>query len=291
MGFVTSQRLLGAAIAVAAGLALMPSAWMRPWADDLQAILHLPVRPVQALVAEARLWMRPGVDLYQDMTHGEAELAAQRDALQGELDRERIRTATLEAQLMELRVVVDADTRAGWRPVLATVVERPAGRRARLLGLNVGAAQGVVEGDPVVVGGNRLVGRVHGPSESGRAWVVPLDDGRIGRIDALVYPAHRIGASIRDGTMLQLLPDGRGYLQGELERAVAIKPGDVVLLNDPTWKSAAQGMRIGVVERIGALDANPLRTGVTVRMEIDPTRVGGVTVKVADSPKSTGGGS
>jgi hypothetical protein len=40
-------------------------------------------------------------------------------------------------------------------------------------------------------------------------------------------------------------------------------------------------MRVGVVERVGKLDANPLRTRIDVRMETEPARVGRVIVKVA----------
>jgi hypothetical protein len=36
-----------------------------------------------------------------------------------------------------------------------------------------------------------------------------------------------------------------------------------------------------VVERVGKLDANPLRTRIDVRMETEPARVGRVIVKVA----------
>jgi cell shape-determining protein MreC len=246
------------------------------------AVLTLPLRPAEIVLAAAAQWLRPPENLYPVLSADAANLAQERDALQGELDRERIRSAALETQLAEFRVVMNADTRGGWRPVLARVVERPSGRRARLLGLNVGATQGVSEGDPVVVGGNRLVGRIYGPVDDSRAWVVPIDDSRIGRIDALVFPAGRVGTTAREGTMIQLRPQGGGLLVGELERAASIQPGDVVLLNDPTWKGAAVGMRVGTVERTGTLDANPLRAGITVRMEVDPTRIGNITVKVAD---------
>lgn len=293
MGLVTRERLLTAAIVGVAVLALLPSRLVTPWSEDVALLLTAPIRPAQRMLAAVHGWMRPAQ--FPDPSQGEALTRAleERDALQGELDRLLLHYAALESQLRELRAVTSADTRGGWRPISAVVVERPGGRRANLLGLSVGKGQGVQEGDPVVVGGNRLVGRILGPVDGSRAWVVPLDDSRVGRIDALAFPVQKGGASARsDGVMLQLRAIGDGRLLSELDRTTPISPGDVVLLNDATWRSAARGMRIGVVEHVGALDSNPLRAGVTVRMDVLPTRVSRVTVKVVDEPANSaeGGG-
>jgi cell shape-determining protein MreC len=282
VAIVSQQRMLVAALAAATLLAFTPSSWMAPWSGEVAAVLTSPVRPMSRVLAWARDLLRSPYDPYEGLAPDAARLAQERDLLQGELDRERMRSATLEKQLQDLRVVVDADTRGGWRPVLASVVERPSARQKRY-GLDAGEASGIAEGDPVVAGGNRLVGRIAGPLQRAKAYFVPLDDGVLGRLDALVYPAQRLSNSPRNATMIQLLPIGGGRLRGELERDAPVQPGDVVLLNDATWKPAAQGMRVGIIERVGALDSNPLRTGVEVRMDPDPSRVGGVTVKVADA--------
>jgi hypothetical protein len=47
-------------------------------------------------------------------------------------------------------------------------------------------------------------------------------------------------------------------------------------------------MRIGVVESEGALDANPLRRRITVRMESDPLRQSRVVVKVRAAVQGQG---
>jgi hypothetical protein len=111
--------------------------------------------------------------------------------------------------------------------------------------------------------------------------VVPLDDRRAGRIDAIAQPSAPAGAPIPAGVFVQLVPAGNGRLVGELESEATVRPGDPVLLSDAAWKPSAQGMRVGVVERVGKLDANPLRTRIDVRMETEPARVGRVIVKVA----------
>ena len=61
--------------------------------------------------------------------------------------------------------------------------------------------------------------------------------------------------------------------------------GDEVVLADASWPASALGTRIGFVESVGALDSNPLRRRVTVRMDCDPSRLGeDIIVKVRDQP-------
>ncbi|MBL9142001.1 MAG: hypothetical protein JNK53_09065 [Phycisphaerae bacterium] len=291
MAILSRQRFLAAGLVLAGVLSFVPSPWMAPWSSEFALVVTAPVRPVQAGLAWLRQWLRPPYEPYAGLAPDAARLAQERDILQGELDRERMRSAALERQLQEYRVVVDADTRGNWRPVMASVVERPGGRR-KDFGLSAGHAFGVAEGDPVVVGGNRLVGRVVGPVDASHAWMTSTDDARLGRIDGLVYPGARASDARRAATMIQLTPVGQGRLRGEIDRTAIVEPGDVVLLNDTTWKDAAQGMRIGVVDRVGAMDSNPLRTGVEVVMEVEPARVGPVTLKVRDEtvPSRTPGG-
>jgi hypothetical protein len=136
-----------------------------------------------------------------------------------------------------------------------------------------------------------------GSAGAGRSLVVPLDDRRAGRIDAVVMalpPALPAGAKPPPkppapvAVLVQLLPAGKGRLVGEFDPSGEVKPGDAVILSDATWKPAAQGMRIGTVEAVGVLDANPLRRRVEVRMDVDPSRVGRVVVKVAAAGAAAG---
>ena len=68
-----------------------------------------------------------------------------------------------------------------------------------------------------------------------------------------------------------------------MDAPAEVHPGDPVLLSDTAWRPAAQGMRLGLVESVGPLDANPLRRRVSVRMETDPGRLSRVVVKVQDA--------
>jgi cell shape-determining protein MreC len=315
MPFVSSRRILVIALGGAALLSALPQSFQTPWSGTLATVLWAPLVPGASVLAWARDWVRAPAEPYQGLPEELRTARESRDQLQGELDAVQLRVGQLESELGELSGYRPAD-RAGWQPRLATVIERGAGRPAGLLGIDVGTAQGIGEGDPVVVGGNQIIGMIAAGGAENRSWVIPLDDRRCGRIDAIVLPEAADGSldasggagaggkkadkagradksdKARNGTratvLVQLVPQGNRTLVGELESLADVKPGDSVLLGDAGWRPAAQGMRIGVVESEGALDANPLRRRITVRMESDPLRVARVVVKVRVSGQGQG---
>jgi cell shape-determining protein MreC len=298
MPFVSSRRILVIALAGAALLSALPQSFQTPWSGTLATVLWAPLVPGASVLAWARDWVRAPAEPYQGLPEELRTARESRDQLQGELDAMQLRVGQLESELRDLAGYRPPD-RAGWQPRLATVIERGAGRPAGLLGIDIGTAQGVGEGDPVVVGGNRIIGMIAAGGAENRSWVIPLDDRRCGRIDAIVLPEAADGSSdasggtgaggkktdkarngTRDKVLVQLVAQGNRTLIGELESPADVKPGDSVQLSDATWRPAAQGMRIGVVESVGVLDANPLRRRITVRMESDPLHQSGVVVKV-----------
>ena len=315
MPFVSSRRILVIALAGAALLSALPQSFQTSWSGTLATVLWAPLVPGASALAWVRDRIRAPAEPYQGLPEELRTTREGRDQLQGELDAAQLRVGQLERELGELSGYRPAD-RAGWQPRLATVIERGAGRPAGLLGIDVGTAQGIGEGDPVVVGGNQIIGMIAAGGAENRSWVIPLDDRRCGRIDAIVLPEAADGSSdasggaaaggkkadkagradksdkARNGTratvLVQLVPQGNRTLVGELESPADVKPGDSVLLSDAGWRPAAQGMRIGVVESEGALDANPLRRRITVRMESDPLRVARVVVKVRVSGQGQG---
>ena len=316
MPFVSSRRILVIALAGAALLSALPQSFQTPWSGTLAAVLWAPLVPGASALAWVRDRIRAPSEPYQGLPEELRAAREGRDQLQGELDAVQLRAEQLEGQLGELSGYRPAD-RAGWQPRLATVIERGAGRPAGLLGIDIGTAQGIGEGDPVVVGGNQIIGMVTAGGTENRSWVIPLDDRRCGRIDAIVLTEAPDGPSDASGgagakkadkggradksdkgdkarngaratVLVQLVPQGNRTLVGELESPADVKPGDTVLLSDATWRPAAQGMRIGVVESEGALDANPLRRRITVRMESDPLRQSRVVVKVRVSGQGQG---
>lgn len=283
MAFVTSRRLTLTALGAAALLAALPQSAQSSWSPAVASAVCLPLRPVAAAASWLRDRVSPPDEPYVGLP-GELRTAREeQDRLKGDLDAAQLRITSLERELAELTGFRPAD-RAGWRPRLASVVERSAGRPPGLLAIDLGKDQGVQAGDPVVVGGNRLLGRIADSGPAARSLVVPLDDRRAGRIDAQVRPAPGEGRPVAAASAIavQLVPQGGRVLAGELDPGIDVRVGDPVLLDDATWRPAAQGMRVGLVESVGPLDANPLRRRVLVRMETDPARVSRVVVKVRD---------
>lgn len=292
---LASRRILAFVLCGAALLAVLPQSAQAPWSSGLASVLWAPLRPATVALAWLRDRVRAPDEPYPGLPEELRAALEERDRLRGELDAADLRISKLERELGELTGYRPAE-RAGWRPRLANVIERT-GRPSALLGIDVGSSHGVSEGDPAVVGGNQLLGIVASGGAETRSWIIPVDDRRAGRIDAVVHPAGSAGMGSTDGrqvskgprptVLVQLVPQGGRTLVGELEpgadgRAADVRPGDAVLLSDASWRPAAQGMRIGLVESVGALDANPLRRRITVRMESDPTRIGRLVVKVRD---------
>ena len=72
-------------------------------------------------------------------------------------------------------------------------------------------------------------------------------------------------------------------LVGEVETSGKVREGDVVRLNDATWKPSARGMRLGVVRSIRASDRNPLRMVIELGGGLEAERLREVTLKVEAS--------
>jgi cell shape-determining protein MreC len=277
-----AHRLIAGAVLVASLLAALPQSAQAPWSRAMAGVLWIPLWPLTAPLSALRDAVRAPQAPYAGLPEELQEALAARDRVQGERDAALLRLREVEAELAEL-TGFRPGRQDGWRPRLATVIARGVGRPAGLFRIDVGSAQGVAAGDPVVVGGNRLVGRVAGGGEEARSLVVPLDDARIGRLDSIVVPASDAASGARPKVLVQLraVRDRDGLLVGELESKDDIRPGDPVLLEDATWPAAARGMRVGTVERVGTLDSNPLRRRIDVRMDVDPARLGRVVVKVS----------
>jgi hypothetical protein len=128
MALLTPRRLVAAALGAAALLAAMPAGWQRGWTPAVGALLWLPARPMAYGLSLVRVRLRAPDDPYPARPEELRTALESADRLQGELDAERLRADRLEAQLRELSEVVERDRRGGWRPILATVVERNAHR-------------------------------------------------------------------------------------------------------------------------------------------------------------------
>jgi cell shape-determining protein MreC len=226
-----------------------------------------------------RHWLRPQRD---DAKYLDAQLLSdERDRFRALWHSERIHTNELEQKLQQLDRAKKMD-RGGREvaPLLVSVTARGEGPGERMLALNAGSRDGVQSGDPAVIGGDILVGRLVGEPTGVRCWLAPLTDPSTGRVDAFIAPADRPEAGPNESVVVQLRPDSAGILVGDIDASKKVFEGDIVRLADATWKPAAQGMRMGTVVAVRRSDKNPLRLRVEVKTNVDPDQLRQVTLKI-----------
>ena len=286
-GAAKSNRGPGRAFTVAVGLSaiacLLPASLLRPWTGDVAGLVWLPLRPGEYLLTSLRHFLRPET---QATPSGDLQLLIEeRDRFRAMWHAERLRADELAQRLAQYDRTSELD-RGGAQvdPVMVMVVGTGAGPGGRFLTLSAGSSQGVGAGDPAVVGGDQLVGRVMGDPAAVTCWMAPITDVAIGRLDVYVAPADRPEAAASESVRAQLRPDGRGLLVGEIDAAGRVGQGDVVRLDDRQWKRAAQGMRVGTVRTVRRADRNPLRSVIEVEPGIDIARLRQVTLKLEGSP-------
>ena len=268
-----------ACLLVTVAISIAPSQRVIPWTTDIAAVLWLPLTPPAHALMALRHWLRPPRD---ELKYLDSQLLSdERDRFRALWHSERIHAEDLEQRLAQLDRAKKMD-RGGREvaPLLASVTARGEGPGERMLALNAGKRDGVQSGDPAVVGGDILVGRVAGEPTDVRCWLAPLTDSSTGRVDAYIAPADRPEAGPSESISIQLRTDSSGFLVGEVEATKQISQGDVVRLADATWKSAAQGMRLGSVVGVYRSDKNPLRVRIEVKTEVDSDRLRQVTLKI-----------
>ena len=153
------SRLFLACLLATAGISFLPSARVIPWTTDIAAILWLPLTPPAHALSALRHWLRPPRDEAKNL---DAKLLSdERDRFRALWHSERIHNEELEQRLAQLDRAKKMD-RGGREvsPLLASVTARGEGPGGRMLALNAGTRDGVQGGDPAVVGGDILVGRI-----------------------------------------------------------------------------------------------------------------------------------
>jgi len=232
--------------------AVLPPRWLG-WTGEVGAILWIPLHPLAHAGTAAREWLRPASR--EAPPADVLTLLEERRELLGLVARLRIELERAQDEIAALQA--EPASRSGDpRPIAATVLG--VGAESGVIRLNRGARHGVSAGDPVVEGGDRLVGVVAAPV--GASWCE-------------VFPAStRGGASIRarivDGEgllrSLVLLEPRGGSWRGEIDESVDLA-GVSIRLDDPTWPATAQGLLLGEVASSRAAASRPLRVELVVR--------------------------
>ncbi len=260
-------------------LSLFPTRWIAPFTGDLSSILWVPLSPMAHGASSIRMWLRPPVELRSDLDRA---IATDRDLYRGLWHAEQIQVEELQKKLRAYEVVSAGNGNAGSnRLASAHVVARTASGGGLALRLNAGSMQGIGAGDIAVVDGDGIVGRIAPQVGAVSSTIVTVANRAFGRIDGYVVPADQERSKRPQVIAVQLLPDGNGFLRGDIDLGVVAKAGDLVRVKDPTWPVGAQGMRLGVVVEVRRKDAQPLRGEVFVRPAVDPAVVGEVVVKLS----------
>ncbi len=260
-------------------LGLAPTRWIAPLTGDLSAVLWVPLSPLAHGATSMRLWLRPRVAL---RTESDGAIEADRDYYRGLWHAEQIRVQELEKKLSAYEVTSGGNAQSGTvRLAAANVLSRTPGSGGIALKINAGSQQGISPGDVAIVGGDGVVGRIAPEVGAVTSTVLSIANRSIGRMDGYVVPADQEKSKRPQVIMVQLLPDGRGALRGDIDLGTSVRAGDLVRMKDPSWPSGAQGMRIGVVTEIKRKDEQPLRGEIIVRPAVDPAVVGELVVKLS----------
>ncbi|MDA0214171.1 MAG: hypothetical protein O2875_02270 [Planctomycetota bacterium] len=262
-------------------LGLLPTRWIAPLTGDLSSILWVPLSPIAHGATAMRLWLRPPK---VTTTEGDGSISADRDYYRGLWHAEQILVQELEKKLSAYEVISGASKRAGAvRLAAANVLSRTTGAGGAALKLNVGTQQGISAGDVAIVDGDAIVGRIAAEVGAVSSTVISIANRSIGRIVGYIVPADQEKSKRPQSIVVQLMPDAKGNLRGDIDLGSAARPGDVVRVKDPGWPDGAQGMRLGVVMEIKRKDEQPLRGEIVVRPAVDPNMVGELVVKLSQS--------
>jgi len=271
--------LIAIVVACIVMLGLLPTRWIAPLTSDLSSIVWVPLSPVAHGTTIIRLWLRPGK---APLAAADAAVLVERDYYRGLWHAEQIRSQEFERKLSAYEIASGAGQRGGAiRLAAANVLTRTPGAGGLALKINAGSQQGISAGDVAVVDGDGLVGRIAPEVGAVSSTVLSIANRSIGRIDGYVVPADQEKAKRPAVIAIQILPDGKGELRGDIDLGSPVRPGDIVRVKDPSWPLGAQGMRLGIVSEIRRKDTQPLRGEVIIRPAVDPATVGELVVKIS----------
>lgn len=271
--------LIALVVASIVMLGLLPTRWIAPLTSDLSSIVWVPLSPLAHGTTSIRLWLRPGK---APLVAADATVVVERDYYRGLWHAEQIRSQALERKLTAYEIASGASQRGdSIRLAAANVLTRTPGAGGLALKINAGSQQGIAAGDVAIVEGDGVVGRIAPEVGAVSSTVLSIANRSIGRIDAYVVPADQEKSKRPAVIAIQVLPDGKGELRGDIDLGSPVRSGDIVRIKDPAWPTGAQGMRLGIVSEIRRKDAQPLRGEVIIRPAVDPATVGELVVKIS----------
>jgi hypothetical protein len=273
--FVVALTLIGIV-----GL-VVPAAWMAPVTGVLAGLLGIPVAPLGDMGTRLGRWLRPPRDPVAAQPEMVQHLLEELEVARQVAHERQWRIEELQEQIRELeRARRSHRGEAAVETLYARNTGRGTGRGDGLLRLSVGRNHGVTAGAVAVFRGVHLVGRVAPDPGALCCWLIPITDPAAGLLAVSILPPDAPDGQIASAPRVQLSPDGRGNLVGEIDRNARIRPGDVAELFDPVWPTGAAGMKIGAVQEIVPREDDPLLCTVVVKPQYPAHRLPAVTLKI-----------
>lgn len=283
-GFITSGRVLAAAIAACLVCAMLPVrhlGWVNA-ASDVAVRLVAPVRDLGK-------WVGDRAARAETENHPDPEI--------GRLQELESLVRGQEMRIAELRAMLDAleqgdvlpETRV--RQLAGRVFSTAASRAERTLLVRRGERDGVVEGSAAVVRGRHLLGVVSSVNSS-FSVVTPVIARNAGPIEVTVHAAGGDGP----GVVFTVSPTGEGTLrgpgqfrtEGAEQRPIEVRVGDEASLSDPAM-APHWGLLVGDVVAVERDPSSPLRQVVTIRPRIDTRHVARVVLRIPDDAEGQPG--
>lgn len=271
--------LLPGTVALLVLLAILPVSWIR-WMGGVGTLVRVLVAPIaQPLTSLGAAARRAGVGEIDPRDHEQVVEEAKHWRFLFQQQAMEIERLRVQVQDLQRGLAIDPDLPI--RQIKVDVISRSADSVGRDLNIRGGHNKGVSVGAVAVASGTQLLGKV-----------IDVAD----RI-SIVRPITRGGASLRARIMIDepnvsyvvsvLSPTDDGRLRGDVEygRDAAGTPlepevGQSVRLADDTWPRSAQGLVVGIVERVENDESTGLRKVVLVRPTIDLESVAEVYLRL-----------
>lgn len=285
------RYLLPGTVAGLVVLALLPLGWIR-WLSGLGNFARVLVAPIsQPLVMLAGVIQHPPPNaeadpeayrqLVEQVAHWRLLYQVQAHENDG-----------LRRQIEELQRGVALDPTGAVRILTAAVTGTPSDPASKDLTVRAGKRKGVDDSAVAMTRGTQLVGRVIAVREQ-LCTVRPITRADSGlRVRVLLDEEQRVGLTAL------LMPTGSGTLSGRVEERritpadAPLEPavGNPVRLFDETWPRSAQGLIVGVVERVETDPSTGLRKVITVRPTLNIENVAEVMLRLTGDAEPGAGG-
>lgn len=277
---LSSQRILPFVLVVTLALCMAPSRALGV-TNLLAELMNLVLGPfaiagnhLAQMIRPAPLGLEGPVNDPEYIQHIQQE----RDEFERLYVAEQAKVDALQQQLQQLQMMASEQFHIPVRLLVARVAVRSSVPLGTVT-LSRGSNHGVHEGAVAAYNAVQLLGRVTEVSGL-QSVLLPLANESTGLLDAVVIPRDRRDISLSKAARVQLLPDGKGVLRGDVDRATIVNEGDLVQLLDDNWPQSAQGMVVGRVESVEAKESEPLRNTITVRPQYHVSQVAYVTLKI-----------